>query len=162
MGFFVDAGQLVKLVVDIARAAGWFVRAAFVHEVLLSFCPVWRLERVVDVGEDFVQEGLAGLWYLISDLWLGCPDRRQLAMIISHANLLCFLYACHWFLFISNNVGKGHLLFLDHLFITDYRACYLTVSLLQLSLGCPIALTPKIWIICRWQVRRNSKHWLYL
>ena len=65
-------------------------------------------------------------------------------MIISHANLLGFLYACHWFLFISNNIGKGHLLFLDHLFITDYRDCYLTVSLLQLSLGCPIALAPKI------------------
>lgn len=86
MGFFVDTGQLVELVVDIARAAGRFVRAAFAHEVLLSFGPVWRLERVVDVGEDFVEEGLTGLWYLVSDLGLGCPYRRQLAMIICHAN----------------------------------------------------------------------------
>ena len=87
---------------------------ALSHEVLLSFGPIGRLKRVVDIGEDFVEEGLAGLRCLFTSLGLGgcSPDRRQLAMLIlssHHANLMCLLDTSHGgFLLNCHDIRKGH------------------------------------------------------
>ena len=57
--FFIDTGQLFKLIVDVASAAGTNLRVQTTHERLLALGPVRWLQRVVHIRDYFVQEGLA-------------------------------------------------------------------------------------------------------
>jgi len=109
----IDIGELVQVVVDVARQGLLSEGLVAPQELLLTLGPIWRLERVVDVSDHLAHKGLAGgpCPFQILRICSGVAAEGLAGGTRCHRPLVCLLDARERLLLHLDDVGERDGLF---------------------------------------------------